>query len=273
MFHPDDEALAGIALGDEAGLTAEELDHVRSCASCSATIDSLRHTLSLARGGAETSSFAAPPAGLWSRIEEVIDAQPVAEPGEAEPADTATIGTPGASPEGREAPRVSASTDAVRPIEAAPSVARERRQRGRLPLSWAAGLAAAGIAVGLLTGRAVWQDTGSQPTTVATTELDTLDTSQRLGDAALLRTGGRVDLRVATSPLDAGDGYLEVWLINSDGKRMISVGVLRGDGPETFPISQTLIDQGYVIVDISREGFDDKPEHSGDSLARGTLAT
>lgn len=264
MFHPDDEALAGIALGDETGLTAEELDHVRSCAACSATIDSLRHTLSLARGGAETSSFAAPPAGLWSRIEEAIDAQPV---------DTETIGAPASSPEGRGGPGVAASPDAVRPIESAPSVARERRQRGRLPLSWAAGLAAAGVAVGLLTGRAVWQDTDSQPTTVATTRLDTLDTSQRLGDAALLRTDGRVDLRVATSPLDAGDGYLEVWLINSDGKRMISVGVLRGDGPETFPISQTLIDQGYVIVDISREGFDDKPEHSGDSVARGTLAT
>ncbi len=32
-----------------------------------------------------------------------------------------------------------------------------------------------------------------------------------------------------------------------------------------------IIDQGYVIVDISKEQFDDKPAHSGDSLLRGQL--
>jgi len=56
-----------------------------------------------------------------------------------------------------------------------------------------------------------------------------------------------------------------------DGRRMASMGVLRGRSPATFPISQALIDQGYTIVDISREGFDNKPQHSDESLARGTL--
>lgn len=72
-------------------------------------------------------------------------------------------------------------------------------------------------------------------------------------------------------PLDAGNGYLEVWLINADGKRMVSVGVLRPGESGTFPVTQALIDQGYVIVDISKEQFDDKPAHSGDSLLRGQL--
>ena len=46
------------------------------------------------------------------------------------------------------------------------------------------------------------------------------------------------------------------------------------DAPEqTFAIDRDLIDQGYVIVDISREGFDTAPQHSGDSVVRGTLAT
>ena len=55
---------------------------------------------------------------------------------------------------------------------------------------------------------------------------------------------------------------------------MVSVGVLRPDAAEqTFPIPQELLDEGYVIVDISREGFDDAPEHSGDSVVRGSLAT
>ena len=34
---------------------------------------------------------------------------------------------------------------------------------------------------------------------------------------------------------------------------------------------QRLLDEGYVIVDVSREGFDESPEHSGDSVVRGTL--
>ena len=38
---------------------------------------------------------------------------------------------------------------------------------------------------------------------------------------------------------------------------MVSVGVLAPGETGSFPISQTLIDQGYVIVDISKEQFDD----------------
>ena len=55
---------------------------------------------------------------------------------------------------------------------------------------------------------------------------------------------------------------------------MVSVGVLRpGEADQSFAIPQELLDQGYVIVDISREGFDSAPEHSGDSVVRGTLST
>ena len=54
---------------------------------------------------------------------------------------------------------------------------------------------------------------------------------------------------------------------------MVSVGVLHGRAQETFPITQTLIERGYIVVDISREGFDNKPQHSGDSPVRRTLRT
>jgi len=139
---------------------------------------------------------------------------------------------------------------------------------------WAAGMAAAGLAIGLLTGRTRWSDTPPAPSTIARAQLDTLDTNQRLGQARVIRAGRSLDLTVATArPFDARDGFIEVWLINKDGKRMVSVGVLQGSSPEAFPITQTLIDQGYVIVDISREGLDGSPQHSGDSLVRGTLAT
>ena len=65
-----------------------------------------------------------------------------------------------------------------------------------------------------------------------------------------------------------------MWLINKDLSRMVSVGVLEPDErSQSFTIPQELLDEGYVIVDISREGFDDAPQHSGDSVVRGTLAT
>jgi hypothetical protein len=37
-------------------------------------------------------------------------------------------------------------------------------------------------------------------------------------------------------------------------------------------VARGLIDAGYLIVDISREGLDDKPQHSGDSVVRGKLS-
>ena len=144
-------------------------------------------------------------------------------------------------------------------------------RRSRRVWPWAAGLAAAGLVVGLLTGRAIWEEAAPPTTPVAQVDLDTLETQQRLGEATVVRTQSGVGLEVATtSALDAGDGYLEVWLINSDGKRMVSIGVLDAD-TGVFPISEDLLDEGYVIVDISREPFDDRPEHSGDSIVRGTL--
>ena len=147
---------------------------------------------------------------------------------------------------------------------------RSPRGRGRA-VGWGAGLAAASLAVGLLTGRAIWQPE-APPQPVAQVALSTLDTKQDEGEASVVRTSQGLDLTVATAtPLDAGDGYLEVWLLNADGKRMVSVGVLAPGDKGSFPISQSLIDEGYVIVDISREQFDDSPTHSGDSLLRGTL--
>ena len=147
---------------------------------------------------------------------------------------------------------------------------RGRLGRGRA-IGWGAGLAAASLAIGLLAGRAIWQPE-PPPQPVAQVPLTTLDTKQDEGEASVVRSDQGLDLTVATTaPLDAGDGYLEVWLLNADGKRMVAVGVLPAGDQGSVPISQSLIDEGYVIVDISRERFDDSPTHSGDSLLRGQL--
>jgi len=111
-------------------------------------------------------------------------------------------------------------------------------------------------------------------TTVATAQLDTLDTRQWLGSATVVERGGGVNLEVTAQVRDPGDGYIEVWLLNRDGKRMVSVGVLGWPGePGSFSISRRLLDEGYVVVDISREQFDEQPQHSGESIVRGTLTT
>ena len=58
--------------------------------------------------------------------------------------------------------------------------------------------------------------------------------------------------------MSPGSGYVEVWLINQDGKRMVSLGILSSD-QATFPVPPDAISQGYTIVDLSHEQFDDKP--------------
>jgi hypothetical protein len=238
MSHPDDEQLADAALGLDL-LAPGAREHLERCDECARTVAKLRGTASLVAGSAGAlgaqGAWASPPPRVWDRIAAAVAGD-----------------LAGVVPIGARRPD--------QPI----------RQRGRI-WPWAAGMAAAGLVLGLLTGRTVWDEAAPPATRVAQAELGTLDTQQRLGDAAVVRTDSGVGLEVATtSALDAGDGYLEVWLINRDGKRMVSIGVLDAE-TGLFPISQELLDQGYVVVDISREPFDEQPEHSGDSLVRGTL--
>ncbi|WP_299441471.1 anti-sigma factor domain-containing protein [uncultured Phycicoccus sp.] len=248
MNHPDDDTLAALALGETAdGRTAT---HVAACPVCSAEVEALRSTLQLARSGAP--ELIAPPPSVHAAVLAALDD----ESGNG-PAD----GVPEAGP---------AAGAAVGDELAHRRARRERR----LPLGWIAGAAAAGLVFGAVGTRVLDQDPAPTPTTVlASASLDTLDTGARLGSAEAVRIGPELDLDVRTAGLDPGDGYLEVWLINRDLTRMVSIGVLRpGEGTQRFAVDESLIEEGYVIVDISREGFDDKPEHSGDSVVRGTLA-
>lgn len=250
MSHPDDETLAAFALGDQ--LPDEVRDHVTSCDACTTTVTDLREVLDLAGGAPTDLEWHTPPASVWEGIRSGLDL-----------ADDAQVtGSPVAisepTPDGAQR---------VTPIAGTP------RTRQSWPRRFAAALAVAavGVLIGLGVGRSVWND---QPTstTVSQVALDTLDTGQTGGSAKLIDSGGQMALRVdTTEALDAGDGYLEVWLLNKDGKRMVPVGVLRGAGVEEFPMSASLLENGYTIVDISKEQYDDNPGHSGDSLLRGKL--
>ncbi len=248
MTHPDDDALAAIALGDPAPSGAAE--HVRSCPQCSETLAALRDTMTTLH--APVPELVAPPASVWDAVTAEVDREPHEAMREPEVAPASVV-------------------------DAGDDLARQRATRTarrRFPVAWVAGAAAAGLVVGAVGARLLAGEQTPAPVTVMRTSLDTLDTRQARGTADVVREDGRLDLDVSTQPIDAGNGYLEVWLINKDLKRMVSVGVLQpGESAQSFAIPQALLDQGYVIVDISREGYDDSPQHSGDSVVRGTLPT
>lgn len=233
MSHPDDDVLAALALGQE-GVPADAAAHAVRCAACAGELAALHHTLSLVREAPAPLDEVAPPPAVWEAVRRTLEAD-----------------TPGSGP------------------QAAPTPATARPGRRWW---WPAVAAAVGVAIGLAAGWVAWARPEPPPTVVASTELDTLDTRQPRGEAEVLSTAPGLALTVRTQPLEAGSGFLEVWLINRDLRRMVSIGVLEpGIGTATFPVEQRLLDQGYVIVDISRESFDDRPEHSGDSLVRGAL--
>lgn len=232
MTHPDPDLLVDAALDQP--VAAEVTAHLAACPGCATEVDQLRRAAHGIRGSAVV-EFVAPPAEVWSSIEtELADLAPTG--GSAVP-----VRRPG-----------------------------HPRRWNRLALAAAC---AAGIAVGGLTTYALTRPPEPpEVTTESVAELAPLGQPGTVGRAELTAEGSALSLHVNTEPLDPGAGYLEVWLINRDLTRMTSVGVLPRDGHTSgLPLDRRLIDEGYVIVDISREDFDDKPQHSGQTLARGTL--
>lgn len=298
MSHPTEDELVDLAVGDDT-VAASVSAHVAGCDACAATVAELRRTAALVATAPPYAAWQSPGDSVWDRIADAVRTDETSTDGTGTDG-TRTDGTGtddrGGDGRGRQGEGVDGLTtdeptsddlppagpvrrelatphtgDVLAERRAGRDEGEPRRRGRRLSVGWGAGLAAASLAIGLLAGRAIWQpDTPVQP--VAQVALATLDTKQDEGKATVVRSADGLDLTVATSkPLDAGDGYLEVWLLNADGKRMVSVGVLAPGDKASFPISQTLIDEGYVIVDISREKFDGSPAHSGDSLLRGKL--
>lgn len=253
--HITEERLVDLALGETA--SSGEGQHLQACADCGSVLDSLHRTMDVTRDASRI-DLITPPAEVWSRISDTIAGDAVGP---------AT---------GADAPdRARAVTDAeVTPMTAATG-ARSRRAR-RPAMTWLAAACAAGVLLGAV-GSVIAERLGSpgseEQRTIASAELATLDTEEQRGSATVRERGGRLVLEVSAPGVEVSDGYAEVWLINSDGERMVSVGVLEDSwSTAEFPISRSLLDNGYVVVDISREEFDDQPQHSGDSFVRGPLS-
>jgi hypothetical protein len=242
MSHLDHDVLADLALDPDSATHAQR-QHLASCPDCVSVVGALFDVRRLT--GVEP--LVPPPARVRALVlEEVRGGRPAAT-GPVAPAATAAA--------------------VVVPVP-------ERRPR-RIP-AWAAGLAAvATLVVGVGVGRLSAADPAPEApatTVVAATDLTALDSDAARGRAEAVRSDGAITLRVSARDLGGGAGFREVWLINLDGARMVSVGVLADGGDGEFQVPRGLLDDGYRIVDISVEPDDGDPTHSGVSLARGELA-
>ena len=193
--------------------------------------------------------FSEPSAGTWGAITSALglpsaSAPPDATPVDTTPADTTQAGT------------------------TAPSRGPSRRGLflGLGGLVVGAALGAGGLRVAQMVN-----EPRSIPVKRATlTPLDKEDEKLGIAELRPLDVGYSLVVDVPEGAVHPG-GYVEVWLINVDLTRMVSVGVFAAGTAAKFFVSDALIEAGYLIVDLSNEEFDDEPRHSGDTIMRGEL--
>lgn len=157
-------------------------------------------------------------------------------------------------------------------IESDGAVFTKRPPAGGLRSGWFALAAAVGILVGSL-GTIVAVDRQNPAPTIAQAELQPLPGQQARGVAQVRETANGPVLLVDVPDLPQPDGYYEVWMLSPEADSMVSIGVLGASSVNEFPLPASMDMQAYPVVDISLERFDGDVTHSGDSLARGTLAT
>ncbi|GGK56291.1 anti-sigma factor [Ornithinimicrobium pekingense] len=132
-------------------------------------------------------------------------------------------------------------------------------------------LVAAAAAGALLTWAGIALAEREPAQVVASGDLAVLAEGGAEGRAEVVQVDGQSRLRVELEDVpDAGDGYLEVWLLRPDVSGMVTLGVLDGQTAE-FPLPEGLDLVEYAVVDISREHVDGDPGHGGDSLVRGEV--
>lgn len=97
------------------------------------------------------------------------------------------------------------------------------------------------------------------------------------GTAALAERDGvrEVVVRIEGVTAPAGSDFLEAWLMDASGTRLVSLGALAPDGDGfrgTFTVPSNLPMAEFGTVDVSAERWDGDATHSSDSLLRGTVA-
>ena len=133
------------------------------------------------------------------------------------------------------------------------------------------GVAAAVVAVLTLAGAMVISR-GGRDNVVAAASLSNQGLSplgsSSSGKAEIIRRGTSYVLHLDVNRVpQEPSSYIEVWLIDSQVKGMISLGPYHGNGNYVIPSG---VDPAkYPIVDVSIEPSDGVPTHSGVSIVRG----
>ncbi|MFC5379595.1 anti-sigma factor domain-containing protein [Aquipuribacter nitratireducens] len=279
--HPDEGTLALHALGEPA-LTAEDAEHVRTCATCRVTVEELARTVDVVRGPRARDLDPVPvPPHVWQGV--------AAELG----LGAGTVPRPDHGPDPSPVPDAGASAPAVPPAPRRDDELAVRRRtggRGRRVGPWAVAAAAAvGVVVGAvgvvaargLPGGAGAPGPGGDAAVLAAADLEEFGAGAGSGAAGLARlvqpTGapGPV-LQVWLDGLpDTGDDFLEAWLIDPDTGAMVSLGPVvpqqPGDATADLTVPSGLDVGRFALVDVSAEPTDGDPTHSGASLLRGAL--
>lgn len=235
MTHLDPELLAGFAIDGESP-AEEHRRHLEECAECAATLTELQDLVGHGRELTEADDPVPVGPSVWAAIRDQF------EPTQSEPTQSPVVDV--------------------------------RDRAPRRPGRWTTILIAAivGVLVGAIGLAAIRAVNPPEVRVEAEAPLTPLPGKSGSGRAELLRADGEERLRVDLTGLPApAEADLEVWLINTDGKRMTSLGSLRDAAGGTLPVPGWLIPAGYRIVDVSVEPRDGDPLHSGDSEVRGTL--
>jgi len=246
VWHPDPDQLA------LAALPAEEPDpgvvaHLANCPLCAGHVASLRRTVELARaGGDAVDDGAGPPERVWQAI---TDELALADA----PADAA--------------------------VDAPVPLAGRRRERPWWRVAVPVAAAVLGLAVGLGVGYTASSTPQTAPdATVVALLVPIGDLDPRgAGQVEMVRAGGEEQMQVSlegVGELSDGD-YLEVWLLDPDGTRLVSLGGLTSVGGSyrgTFTVPSGLPFAEFSTVDVSVEQWDGDPGHSKQSVLRGPLA-
>ncbi len=292
--HPDAERLTLAALPAEQA-DPEVAAHLQQCAQCRAEVDALRRTVELARAEGMGEPLPIPPTRVWQAILDEIADDPAGA--------GAARGATGRSATDRRSPRRPMDPTARRhrpaptaagptgrsengsgngsgdgPVRTEPVALRRGGPWWRRRLVGVAAAAVVGLGLGVGIGTGV-SGSGEEPEPAPVVQLGPVGFADptATGTAAMVDHDGDrrmvVELRGVTNL--AGGDYLEAWLMDSTGSRLLPLGALARHGEEfrgEFTIPAGLPTGEYDRVDVSAERFDGDPGHSTVSLLRGDLA-
>ncbi len=212
----------------------EIADHLLHCDPCHEHVETLRRTVALARAGGAETEAAPPPPRVWQAIVDELD--------------------------GATTTRLPRTHTRMRP----------RRWRAvAVPIAASLIALAAGIGIGVASVG------GSSTPLARLAPLGPADPAARGTVDALQRDGTRLlVVRLDGVTNTVGADYLEAWLMDPLGGRLVSLGALDRDGSSyrgEFSVPADLPMTQFGTVDISAEKWDGDERHSRVSLLRGPL--